>query len=82
MTGGICFGFSAFLLAHALGHLSLVTAFPIPVYFLALDHLVNARNPGWKHGLWLGLALLLTALAHYNYTVICLIATVMPSWSN
>lgn len=99
--GGVCFGFSPFLMAHALGHLSLVTAFPIPLYFLALDRLLrnskarsevsgnNAleKSPAagvtrrtlspaaWKDGLLLGLALLLTALAHYNYTFLCLAAT-------
>jgi hypothetical protein len=85
LIGGICFGFSPFLLAHALGHLSLVTAFPIPLYFLALDRVLRNRGPsgkkdwkeGWKDGLLLGLALLLVSLAHYNYTVLCLVATVV-----
>jgi hypothetical protein len=77
LMGGICFGFSPFLLAHALGHLSLVTAFPIPLYFLALGRVLQSRGPAWVDGLLLGLALLLTALAHYNYTFICLMATLM-----
>jgi hypothetical protein len=77
LIGGACFGFSPFLLAHALGHLSLVTAFPIPLYLIALDSLVTARNPSWKHGVLLGLALLLTALSHYNYTVICVALTIL-----
>jgi len=79
--GGICFGFSPFLTAHALGHLSLVTAFPISLYFLALDRVLRHRGSSWKEdwkdGLLLGLALLLTALAHYNYTVVCLAATLV-----
>jgi hypothetical protein len=79
--GGICFGFSPFLMAHALGHLSLATAFPIPLYFLALDRVLRHRGSSWKEywkdGLLLGLALLLTALAHYNYTVVCLAATLV-----
>jgi hypothetical protein len=73
--GGICFGFSPFLTAHALGHLSLVTAFPVPLYFLALARVLERREEPWKDGVLLGLALLLTALAHFNYTVICLLAT-------
>jgi len=72
LIGGMCFGFSPFLMAHALGHLSLVTAFPIPLFLLALDSLLSARDANWKHGVLLGLALFLTALSHYNYTVICL----------
>lgn len=75
--GGLCFGFSPFLLAHALGHLSLVTAFPIPLYFLALGRVLENHGPPWKDGALLGLALLLTSLAHYNYTVICLLATLV-----
>jgi hypothetical protein len=69
--GGLIFGFSPFLLAHALGHLSLVTAFPIPLFVLALDRIFAAQNPSWKSGIPLGLALLLAAFAHYNYVVIC-----------
>ena len=77
LVGGIIFGFSPFLLAHALGHLSLVTAFPIPLYVLALARILDAENPSWKDGVLLGMALLLTALAHYNYTVFCLMLTVV-----
>jgi hypothetical protein len=77
LVGGIVFGFSPFLLAHALGHLSLVTAFPIPLYALALARILDGENPSWKDGVLLGLALLLTALAHYNYTVFCLVLTVV-----
>src|SRR5579864_3936490 len=77
LIGGIVFGFSPFLLAHALGHLSLVTAFPIPLYMLVLVQILDAENPSWKDGVLLGLALLLTALAHYNYTVFCLMVTVV-----
>jgi hypothetical protein len=75
LIGGIVFGFSPFLLAHALGHLSLVTAFPIPLYALALGRILDAENSSWKDGMLLGLALLLTALAHYNYTVFCIMLT-------
>jgi hypothetical protein len=77
LIGGIVFGFSPFLLAHALGHLSLVTAFPIPLYLLALARILDGEKPSWKDGVLLGLALLLTALAHYNYTVFCLMLTVV-----
>lgn len=77
LIGGICFGFSPFLLAHALGHLSLATAFPIPLYLLALDRVLRRQNPSWKDGVILGLALFLTALGHYNYTVFCLLLTVL-----
>jgi len=72
LIGGMCFGFSPFLMAHALGHLSLVTVFPIPLFLLALDKLLSARDANWKHGVLIGLALFLTALSHYNYTVMCL----------
>jgi hypothetical protein len=77
LVGGIVFGFSPFLLAHALGHLSLVTAFPIPLYALALARILDGDNPSWRDGVLLGVALLLTALAHYNYTVFCLMLTVV-----
>jgi hypothetical protein len=69
--GGAIFGFSPFLLAHALGHLSLVTAFPIPLFVLALDSALAAPRNSWKLGIALGASLLLTAMAHYNYTVFC-----------
>ena len=75
LFGGVAFGLGPFLLAHALGHLSLVTAFPIPLYVLALDNLLRKETPSWKDGMLVGLALLLTALAHYNYTVFCIILT-------
>lgn len=71
--GGLVFGFSSFLLAQALGHLSLVTAFAIPLFALALDSVLQAKNPSWKAGIPLGLALLLTGLAHYNYVVVCIL---------
>ena len=73
--GGIAFGLGPFLLAHALGHLSLVTAFPIPLYVLALNNLLRKEAPSWKEGILVGLALLLTALAHYNYAVFCILFT-------
>jgi hypothetical protein len=75
LFGGIAFGLGPFLLAHALGHLSLVTVFPIPLYVLALDNLLRKQAPSWKDGVLAGLALLLTALAHYNYTVFCIMLT-------
>ncbi len=75
LFGGIAFGLGPFLLAHALGHLSLVTAFPIPLYVLALDNLLRKEVPSWKEGVLAGLALLLTAFAHYNYTVFCILLT-------
>lgn len=75
LFGGIAFGLGPFLLAHALGHLSLVTAFPIPLYVLALDNLLRKQAPSWKDGVLAGLALLLTALAHYNYTAFCIVLT-------
>lgn len=71
LLGGVIFGFSPFLLAHALGHLSLVTAFPIPLFVLALDSTLAAPRNSWKLGTALGASLLLTAMAHYNYTVFC-----------
>ena len=81
IIGGVCFGFSPWLMGEALGHLSLATAFPIPLYFLALDTLLR-RGTGnvktqWRDGISLGLALFLTALAHYNYTVFCALLTLV-----
>lgn len=73
LIGGCVFGFSPFLLAHALGHLSLVTAFPIPLFVLALDGVLRRPDPSWKLGVGLGFALLLTVFAHYNYTVLCVL---------
>lgn len=70
--GGLAFGFSSWMLAQSLGHLSLVTAFPLPLFVLALDHIVRAERPSWKSGVLLGLALLLAAFAHYNQVVLCL----------
>jgi hypothetical protein len=75
LFSGIAFGLGPFLLAHALGHLSLVTAFPVPLYVLALDNVLGKQAPSWKDGILAGLALLLTALAHYNYTVFCIMLT-------
>ena len=71
--GGLVFGFSSFQLAQALGHLSLVTAFPFPLFVLAFDRIWKRENATWKAGVPLGLALLLAAFAHYNYVVICLL---------
>jgi hypothetical protein len=71
LIGGVVFGFSPFLMAQALGHLSLVTAFPIPLFVLVLAAVLQQQNPSWKLGVGLGFALLLTAFAHYNYTVLC-----------
>jgi hypothetical protein len=76
--GGMIFGFSPLLLAHAVpGHLSLLTAFPIPLYVLALDKILREEKPSWKEGSILGFALLLTALANIQYTVICFMFTVV-----
>ncbi|MGH9688574.1 MAG: hypothetical protein ACRD5K_15940 [Candidatus Acidiferrales bacterium] len=72
-VGGIVFGFSPYLMAHALEHLSLVTAFPIPLFALALDWILSRDSPPWRTGIPLGLALLLAALAHFNYAVICIV---------
>lgn len=71
--GGIVFAFSSFLLAQSLGHLSLVTAFAVPLFVLVFDRILDAENPSWKMGVPLGLALLLAALSHYNYVVVCLL---------
>jgi hypothetical protein len=73
LFGGAVFGFSPFFLAQSLGHLSLVTAFPIPLFALLLDKILSAEPPSWKLGVALGLAMLLAALAHYNYAVLCLL---------
>jgi hypothetical protein len=71
--GGIVFGFSPFLMAHALGHLSLVTAFPVPLFALLLDKIFAEPDSSGKLGISLGVTLLLAALAHYNYVVLCLL---------
>lgn len=72
-VGGLVFGFSSFQMAQALGHLSLVTAFPFPLFVLAFDRIWKRENATWKAGVLLGLALLLAAFAHYNYVVLCLL---------
>lgn len=77
LFGGVIFGFSPFLLAHALGHLSLVTAFPIPLFVLMLDKALAAPVPSCKLGIALGGSLLLTAMAHYNYAVFCCIFSLL-----
>jgi len=71
--GGVVFGFSPFLTAEALAHLSLVTVFPIPLFVLALDRVFRSKSASWRLGIPLGLALLLAAFAHYNYAVICMV---------
>lgn len=71
--GGVVFGFSPYLTAQALEHLSLVTAFPVALFVLALDRIFRSDEPTWRDGLFLGGALLLAAFAHYNYVVICLV---------
>ena len=75
VIGGACFGFSPWLMGEALGHLSLVTVFPVPLYFLVLDGVLRGARVPWKNGVALGLALFLTAMAHYNYTVFSLLLT-------
>lgn len=75
--GGMIFGFSPFLLAHAWGHLSLVTTFPLPVYVLALGRLLDRKEPSWKDGALLGLGLALIALANYEYALIFSIFTLL-----
>jgi hypothetical protein len=77
MVGAIVFGFSPYMLAHAQGHLALITAFPMLLYVLALDHLMRKESPRWKDGLYLGLALLLTAFTHLGYVVFCVLLTVV-----
>ena len=81
VIGGVCFGFSPFLMSEALGHLSLVAAFPIPLYLLALDSLLRRADESWlgswRGGIATGLALFLTSLAHYNYTVFCVLLTIV-----
>lgn len=71
LFGGVIFGFSPFLMAQALGHLSLVTAFPIPLFLLVLTRILDTSRPGWKSGVALGGTLFLATMAHYNYTVFC-----------
>ena len=75
--GGMIFGFSPFLLAHAWGHLSLVTTFPLPLYVLALGRLLDRDEPSWKDGVLLGLGLALIALANYEYALIFSIFTLL-----
>ena len=75
--GGIVFGFSPFLLAHAWGHLSLVTTFPLPLYVLALFRLLDKEKPSWKDSALLGLALALVALANYQYALIFVLFTLL-----
>ncbi|MGH9573356.1 MAG: hypothetical protein ACRD40_07495 [Candidatus Acidiferrales bacterium] len=77
VIGGVCFGFSPWMMGEALGHLSLVTAFPIPLYFLALDTVLRRANGRWSHGIFLGISLFMTALAHYNYTVFCVLLSLL-----
>lgn len=77
VIGGVCFAFSPWLMGEALGHLSLVTAFPIPLCFLALDTLLRRADGRWRSGIATGLALFLTALAHDNYTVFCILLTIV-----
>ena len=75
--GGMIFGFSPFLLAHAWGHLSLVTTFPLPLYVLALGRLLDKEAPSWKDGALLGLAMALIALANYEYALIFFFFTLL-----
>lgn len=75
--GGMLFGFSPYLMAQALQHLSLVTAFPIPLFVFALDRIFGSQSNSWRAGLPLGMTLLLAALAHYNYAAICVIVAVL-----
>lgn len=73
LIGGVIFGFSPYLTAQALEHLSLVTAFPIALFALALDSIFSSDSPSWPGGIWLGVTLLLAAFAHYNYVAVCLV---------
>jgi hypothetical protein len=54
--GGLLYGFSPYMLAHALGHLNLLTAFVPPLMLAALDEIVvRQRRSWWRGGLVLGL---------------------------
>ncbi len=77
LIGGMLFGFSPYLVAQALQHLSLVTAFPIPLFVLALDRIVSGESRSWRAGIPLGIALLLVAFAHYDYAAICVVFAVL-----
>ena len=77
VIGGICFGFSPWMMGEALGHLSLATAFPIPLYFLALDTVLRRADGAWRDGIAPGVSLFVTALAHYNYTVFCILLSIV-----
>ena len=59
-VGGLVYGFSPYMLAHAMGHLHLILAVTPPVMLVLLDEiLVRQRAPA----LWLGVALGVLAAA-------------------
>lgn len=54
-AGGLLYGFSPFMMAHALGHLALILAFIPPLMLIVLDDvLVRQRYPFVQTGLALG----------------------------
>ena len=54
--GGVVYGFSPYMLAHALGHPNLVMCFTPPLVLLILmEALVWQRRPAWQPGVALGL---------------------------
>lgn len=56
-TGGLLYGFSPFMTAHALGHPQLALAFMPPVLFFLLDEILRTqRRPPFVTGPLLGLA--------------------------
>jgi len=56
LLGGLLFGFSPYMLAHALGHLNLVICVTPPVALLLMTELlVWERRPAWVTGAALGL---------------------------
>jgi hypothetical protein len=73
--GGIVFGFSPFLMEQAVGHLAVVTAFPVPLYVLTLE--LFLEKPTIKRTLWLGLAMFLVASGNYQNTLLCALFSVV-----
>lgn len=76
--GGLVFGFSPILMAHAHAHLMIAAAFPLPLFLLALLRVIDTDRPvGRAQGIWLGLALLLGAMIFYYWAVYDFLASIL-----
>ena len=73
LVAGFAYGFSAYRIAHAAGHLNLLGTMWLPVFFMVVMGLVDARNRWWRNSLYLAGAMALNALVTPYYFYMTLV---------